>query len=54
MAYKRKLCDPGECGRMDYESRIAKLEAALHAVIETDQHPDVTTWGQSQRDGACA
>lgn len=29
MAYQRKRCDPGECGRAHWEARIAELEAAL-------------------------
>jgi hypothetical protein len=29
MAYPRKRCDPGECGRRDWEARIALLEAVL-------------------------
>lgn len=32
MSRARKRCDPGECGRFDWEARIADLEAALRKI----------------------
>lgn len=34
MSQARKRCDPGECGRFDWEVRIAKLEAAAWDLIK--------------------
>ena len=40
MSYRRKTCDAGACGRMDYESRIAELEAALRHVLQAVESDD--------------
>jgi len=35
----RKRCDVGECGRMDWERRIAELEALLRTAVLYDKMP---------------
>ena len=39
MAYQRKRCDPGECGRLDYESRIAELLRLVWQYRDDLRHP---------------
>jgi hypothetical protein len=49
MTYQRKRCDPGECGRLDYESRIKELSKALEEMLAAFSMTGALNVGGMQR-----